>query len=81
MITMSTSPLISRYGELHRAELRAEVRRDRLAASCLSDMSAMRRTTSRLGIAFTARIAAALAKTEPMAHAAETRDPVTRGAL
>ena len=81
MFIVSSPPIVSRYGEIRQAELRAEVRRDRLAASCGSDMSATHRTTPRLGIAVIARIAAALAKTEPMALSTEMRDPVTRGAL
>lgn len=77
---LTAPPIVFRYGEIHQATLRAEVHRDRLAASCQSDTSAMRRTTSRLGIAVMARIAASLAKTQTMGHATEMRDPVTRGA-
>jgi hypothetical protein len=81
MVMMSASPLVSRYGELHRAELRAEVRRDRLAATCQPDRSAMRWITSRLRIAAMARIAVRVARTSPMPPASEMRDPLTRGAV
>jgi hypothetical protein len=81
MVMMSAPPIVSRYGELHQAALRAEAHRDRLAATCQPGVSVMRRITSRLGIAPMARMTVAFARTSPMAPASDMRDPVTRGAL
>ena len=81
MVMMSAPPIVSRYSELHRAELRAEVHRDRLAATCQPDRSAIRWITSRLRLAAGARIAAPFARTSAMSPASEMRDPLTRGAM
>ena len=81
MVMMSAPPIVSRYGELHRAELRAEVHRDRLAATCQPDRSAMRWITSRVRVAAGARIPVPFAGASAMSPASETRDPLTRGAM
>ncbi len=81
MVMMYAPPIVFRYGDLHQAELRAEVRRDRLTATCQPDVSAMRRITSRLGTAAVSRIMAPLARTSPMPPASDMRDPLTRGAI
>ena len=81
MVMMSAPPIVYRYGDLHQAELRAEVRRDRLAATCQPDVSAMRRITARLETAAMARIVAPFARTSPMPPASDMRDPLTRGAM
>lgn len=78
---LTAPPIVSRYSELHQEALRLEVHRDRLAASCQPDASAMRRTTSRLRIAAVARITAPFARPSAMAPASDLRDPLTRGAM
>ena len=72
---------ISRYSELHQELLRLEVRRDRLAATCQPDASAIGRITARLRLAAMARIMAPFARTSPMPPASDMRDPLIRGAM
>lgn len=78
---MSAPPIVSRYGELHREELRAEVRRDRLAATCTPNPSAMRRTTRRARIAASSLLATLFAGASRVPPASGRSDPATRGAL
>ena len=78
---LPTPHIVARYAELHREALRSEVHRDRLAATCQPDVSAMRRITARLETAAMARIVAPFARTSPMPPASDMRDPLTRGAM
>ena len=78
---MSAPPIVARYGELHRAELRAEVRRDRIAATCTPGASASRRATARVRIAVSSLVGACFGGTSPVSSASGRSDPAIGGAL
>lgn len=81
MVMVFSPPIVSRYGEIRQAELRAEVRRDRLAAICEPDASLLHRTTRRVRSAASSLLTSAYGETLPGRHGTGKSDPATHGAL